>query len=222
VTWELVIFDCDGVLVDSEPISNRIMAEMLTELGRPTPIEECYEQLMGRTMASCLEIISGHLGRPAPAMFVEEFRARSTAAMERELTPVAGVVDALARIDLPVCVASSGGPEKMRTTLGITGLLERFEGRLFSAHQVARGKPHPDVFLYAAREMGFAPEACVVVEDTEVGVRAARAAGMSVLGYAALTEPARLAAAGARVFHRMAELAALIESPGEGRGGERL
>jgi HAD superfamily hydrolase (TIGR01509 family) len=204
----LVIFDCDGVLVDSEPISNRILAERLTAIGLPTTTEESIRDYMGRSWASCEALIEQRLGRPLPEGFADGYHEELYAALRSRVEPVAGVVAALDAIAAPVCVASSGSHEKIRTSLGTTGLLERFEGRIFSATDVEHGKPAPDLFLHAAAAMGFAPADCVVVEDAPAGVAAARAAGMTVLGYAALTPPEALE--GATVFGSMAELPALL------------
>jgi HAD superfamily hydrolase (TIGR01509 family) len=181
----LVIFDCDGVLVDSEPIANRIFSEMLSEVGLPIGYEETVRTFMGRSMPACIEIASRLLGRPLPDGFVDEFRRRATEAFRRELRPVAGVEAALDAIRAPVCVASSGEHAKIRTTLGITGLLGRFHGRIFSAADVARPKPFPDLFLHAAATMGVAPQWCVVVEDTALGATAGVSAGMRVLAHVA-------------------------------------
>lgn len=206
-----VIFDCDGVLVDSEPISNRVLAEALTGIGLPMTAEESTATFMGRSWASLVEIVEGRLGRAVPADLRARYLDRIFAAFERELQPVPGIAAALDRIALPWCVASSSSHEKMRFTLGHTGLLERFEGRLFSATEVTQGKPAPDLFLHAAARMGWAPEQCAVVEDSAPGVQAALAAGMTALAYAGRTDPALLA--GARVFTRMAELPALLQPP---------
>jgi HAD superfamily hydrolase (TIGR01509 family) len=212
MSWELVIFDCDGVLVDSEPIANRILAEMLNELGLPISVKDTMHAFVGRSMSSCLQIIEGRLGRPVPDDFVQTYNARSFAAFDEELHPIPGVTVALEQIRFPVCVASSASHAKMRTTLGVTGLLPRFEGRMFSATEVGRGKPDPALFLHAAARMGATPAACAVVEDTPVGVAAGLAAGMTVFGFAHAADPAALAGLGARVFHDMSELAGLLES----------
>jgi HAD superfamily hydrolase (TIGR01509 family) len=211
VSRELVIFDCDGVLVDSEPIANRILAAMLAELGLEIGYEETLRTFVGRSMAQCLRIIEGRLGRPVPGDFVERYDRRSFEAFERELCPVPGIAEALDRIRAPVCVASSGSHAKMRVTLALTGLWSRFEGRLFSATEVGRGKPDPALFVHAARRLGAAPDRTAVVEDGPVGARAGRAAGMDVFGYARRTPAALLAAEGARVFADMRELPALLE-----------
>ncbi|MCH7653183.1 MAG: HAD family hydrolase, partial [Chloroflexi bacterium] len=156
---------------------------------------------------------SNRLGAAVPQSFLPNLTERTYKAFEKELKPVAGIVDALKEITLPVCVASSGEVSKMRFTLGLTGLLPRFDGRLFSATQVARGKPHPDIFLHAAKEIGASPEQCVVVEDSVPGVLGGVSAGMSVLGFAGgLTPAAELKKAGATLFHDMAELPGLLQS----------
>jgi HAD superfamily hydrolase (TIGR01509 family) len=207
---ELVIFDCDGVLVDSEPISNRVLAELLTEIGMPSTVEGCMRDYMGRSWADCEALIEDRLGRPTPPDFGETWRARRDAALEAEVVAVEGIATALDAIDAEICVASSGSPEKIRLTLGKTRLLDRFEGRVFSATQVQRGKPAADLFLYAATAMGTAPGDCVVVEDTTIGVAAARAAGMRALGFAARSDAEALASAGAVTFATMEELPALV------------
>ena len=213
-TFELVIFDCDGVLVDSERITNQVFADMLNEIGVPVTLDDMFEHFVGCSMDQCLELISRILGSAPPVDFAENYRFRTTAALESTLTSVPGIEEALDRIKIPFCVASSGDHAKMRTTLGITKLLPRFEGKLFSVTDVARGKPAPDVFLYAADKCATKPSACVVIEDTPSGVTAGIAAGMTVYGYSALTPAARLLGAGAhRVFSDMAELPSLIGDP---------
>ena len=220
MNWQLIIFDCDGVLVDSEPISNRIMAEVLTENGLPTTIAMCYEHFMGRTMSDCVSILANRFGHRVTADFVDTVRTRTLDALREEIEPVAGIAAALARIPVPVCVASSGQLVKMRTTLQRTGLLHHFEGRLFSAASMARGKPHPDIFLHAAEAMGAQPGECAVVEDSPAGVRAGVAAGMTVFAYAGLTDAKKLSAIGGRIFTDMQDLPALLER-GRCRQGSR-
>jgi HAD superfamily hydrolase (TIGR01509 family) len=209
--FDLVIFDCDGVLVDSELITNRIFAGMLNEMGIPVSLDDVFEQFVGRSMPQCLELTAGLLGRPVPDEFVPEFQARAAAALKSELKAVPGIEEVLATIGIPYCVASSGTHEKMHTTLGVTGLLPKFQGKMYSVTEVARSKPAPDVFLYAARESGVDASACAVIEDTPTGVRAGVAAGMTVFGYCALTPQQRLIAAGAHyTFECMRDLPELI------------
>ncbi|HVO55616.1 MAG TPA: HAD family hydrolase [Solirubrobacterales bacterium] len=206
----LVIFDCDGVLVDSDRISLRVQAERIfSGLGLRIGFEDCVHEYLGIGMERTLEILGERLGHTVPEAWVTELEAAVAEAFEQELEAVPGIDAALDRIDLPTCVASSGSQEKMRLTLGLTGLYERFSGRIFSADEVRRGKPAPDLFLHAAAAMGVAPANCVVVEDSPFGIEAARAAGMRSLGFAALAPPERLAAADA-VFDSMADLPGLI------------
>ena len=209
--FDLIIFDCDGVLVDSELLTNTVFAAMLNESGLSVTLEDMFDKFVGNSMATCMEIIQNMLGKPAPDDFLKHYRARTRQALQAGLQPVNGIADALEKIDLPYCVASSGDHDKMRTTLAITGLLPRFEGKLFSVTEVARGKPHPDVFLYAAEKMGAKPNRCIVVEDTPIGVIAGSAAGMKVFGYAERMNAQRLKESGASlVFTEMRLLPQLI------------
>jgi HAD superfamily hydrolase (TIGR01509 family) len=199
------------VLVDSEPISNRALADTLAKIGWEIGFDETVERFLGRSMASCLAIIEERMG-PVPEWFEAEYRREMFAGFERELRPVEGIEAALDSIDLPVCVASSGDHGKIVRNLRLTGLYERFEGRIFSAIDVARGKPAPDLFLFAAGKMGAVPERCLVIEDGIPGVQAAVAAGMRVLGFVGspLVPAGLLEDAGATVFRSMRELPELI------------
>jgi len=180
---ELVIFDCDGVLVDSEPIANRILVAALCEAGLRLSLEEAMARYVGRSMAAVVALAEAELGRPLPEGFLDRVQALTFAAFRQELRPIPGVADALAALSMPVCVASSGAPEKIALSLSLTSLDRFFHGKTFSASEVARGKPHPDLFLHAARRMAVSPAACVVIEDSVPGIDAAKAAGMSVLGF---------------------------------------
>ena len=209
--YDLVIFDCDGVLVDSEVITCRVFSNMLNELGITISIDDVFERFVGKSMAQCLQMIAGLMTRDVPEDFVSRFHARTTAALKSELTAVPGIELALEAIRIPYCVASNGTHEKMQVTLGITRLLPKFKDRLFSVSEVARGKPFPDVFLHAARKLGAAPSSCAVIEDTATGVSAGVAAGMTVYGYSARTPAHRLTDAGAHcIFHRMSDLPRLL------------
>jgi HAD superfamily hydrolase (TIGR01509 family) len=206
-----VIFDCDGVLVDTERIAVRIDVIVLAELGWPMTEAEVVERFMGRSDEEMTADIEAHLGRRLPASWEEPFRHLYRQAFEAELEPVAGVVGALDAIAIPTCVASSGTHEKIRFTLGLTGLYERFAGRIFSVSDVARGKPAPDLFLHAAARMGVPPAQCAVVEDSRYGVEAARAAGMRAFGYAGgLAPKGALAGPQTIVFEDMRELPDLL------------
>jgi HAD superfamily hydrolase (TIGR01509 family) len=223
--YGLVIFDCDGVLVDSERVTNHIFAAMLTDIGLPSTLESVFEHFVGRSTATCQRVVKEMLGHEPPAGFWEEYERRTVAAMQRELVAVDGIGEALDNIALPWCVASSGSHAKMRTTLGLTGLLPRFEGRLFSATEVERGKPAPDLFLHAAARCGVSPGTCLLVEDSPAGVAGGIAAGMTVCGYAAHAPAHRLRAAGAQcVITDMRTLPAIVypDAVADGlHGGER-
>lgn len=205
-----VIFDCDGVLVDSEPLANRVFAQMLTDIGLPTSADSAMRDFMGRSTSAVAAIVKQRLGHGLPPAFLDEYARRCEECFAQELRAVVGVEAALGRITAPTCVASSGSHEKIRFTLGHTGLLVHFEGRIFSANEVARGKPAPDLFLHAAARMGFEPKHTIVVEDSPRGVEAGVAAGMTVLAYADHIPREELAAAGGRVFSDMADLPNLV------------
>ncbi|MET7355859.1 HAD family hydrolase [Streptomyces mirabilis] len=211
--YDLVIFDNDGVLVDSEPISNTILAAYLTELGHPTSYEESIRDYMGSAMHRIHELVQERSGQRLPEDFDDVFHGRVFAAFERELQPVPGAVQLLEKLaadEVPYCVASSGSHERIRVGHRKTGLDRWFdEGRVFSSQDVGRGKPAPDLFLYAAARMGVAPERCVVVEDSPLGVRAANAAGMDVYGFTAMTPAAKLTGA-TQLFSELGELADLL------------
>jgi HAD superfamily hydrolase (TIGR01509 family) len=203
------------VLVDSERIAVRVEAEYLAELGWPLSQAEIVERFMGRTTEYMDEAVEAQLGRRLPGDWKDQFRRRYAEAFAAELVPVDGVLDALDQIAVPTCVASSGSHDKLRFTLGRTGLYGRFEGRIFSGYEVANGKPAPDLFLHAAARMGAEPARCAVVEDSRYGVLAARAAGMRAFGYAGGLTPAdRLEGEGTVVFEDMRELPRLLADTG--------
>lgn len=211
---QAVIYDCDGVLVDSEDIANRVLADLMVEAGIPTTFEEVMSAYRGRSMATVLESAEARLGSELPFDLSDRYYRQIEAEFATSLEPVPGIVAALDEIDLPDCVASSGPHHKMEVTLRRTGLWDRFAGRIFSAEDVGVGKPAPDLFLHAAHQMGFDPATTTVVEDSIPGVQAAVAAGMAVVAYASHTDPDVLAVAGARPFLDMAELPALLMGPG--------
>lgn len=209
--FELVIFDCDGVLVDSERIANQIFCAMLNELGMSVSLQDMFEHFVGLSMPQCVALVTKMHGKPPPDTFVSELQQRTAVALSEQIKPIAGVPEALATLSIPYCVASSGDHEKIRLTLGATGLLPHFDGRIFSVVDVGKPKPAPDVFLLAACKLGIPPSRCVVVEDTPTGVRAGVAAGMYVLGFCANTPEHRLRDAGAHeLFSEMRQLSGLL------------
>ena len=209
--FELVIFDCDGVLVDSEPIIIDVLADMLGKMGHPVRVNEIYDHFHGRSPEQWLTEITAILGAPPSKTFVATLQQRAADDLRTKITPIDGVSEALDAIDLPVCVASSGSHEKMQLTLGKTGLLSRFGSNIFSVSEVERPKPYPDVYLHAAYTNRVAPSNCVVIEDSPTGVRAGVAANMTVFGFCAQTSAHRLHEAGAhRLFSDMRELPSLL------------
>jgi len=207
----LVIFDCDGVLVDSERISVRIDVVVLARVGWVMTEADVIERFMGRTDEYMTSQIEAHLGRPLPAGWDAPFQHLYRDAFDAELAPVDGIHEALDRIAVETCVASSGTHERIRYTLGLTGLYNRFAGRIFSATEVAHGKPAPDLFLHAASRMGVNPGDCAVIEDSRYGVEAAGAAGMRAFGYAGgLTPRHRLEGPDTVVFEDMRELPRIL------------
>ena len=211
---QLVIFDCDGVLVDSEAISNRVLARMLTDEGLPTTLAQSRRAYQGLLLGDIVARAQEALGHALPDDWAEVYERARDGAFSEDLRPVAHAAEAVQSVraaGLAVCVASQGRLAKTRLSLGLTGLAPLFdEGALFSAESVPRGKPHPDLFLHAASTMGVDPARCVVVEDTPSGATAGTAAGMRVLGYAADSDEAALRAAGAEILWSMAEVPSRI------------
>ncbi len=213
---DLVIFDCDGVLVDTEPLAERAMGEALAEIGMAMSRDDMRQRFRGLSMTSVAKVLEELRGAPLPEGWIESLKERDFALFARELEAVPGVaalVQQLRGQGLAYCVASSGSTEKMRFTLGHTGLLPFFDNVLFSASMVARGKPFPDLFLFAAEHMGAAPGACVVIEDSVHGTTAGVAAGMRVLSYAGAADADQeaLAQAGGTVFTAMDQVPALLQ-----------
>ena len=183
VTPELIIFDCDGVLVDSEPISIAVLVDVVTAAGVTISEETAYERFLGKSMATITEILRTDFDLVVTQAHLEDIRAELYARFRQNLKPIAGVSDVLKRLAMPYCVASSSQPERIRLSLQVTGLLEQFEPHIYSATMVKRGKPFPDLFLHAARGMGAQPDRCLVIEDSPPGILAAKEAGMRVFAF---------------------------------------
>lgn len=222
---DLIIFDCDGVLVDSEMIASQVLADTLSDLGLPLDAAQCRARFTGLSIAAVVAAVEAETGIALPSDFTVRLRRNDVIAFERDLTAIPGVAQVLAHLDradldLAVCVASSGSMEKIHHSLTLTGLVDHFSAHLFSAEQVRHGKPAPDLFLFAARQMGCKPDRCLVIEDSVNGVRAARAANMEVLGFTGGAhwrglDDAPLRRAGAtRVFENMAALRDLLDQMG--------
>ena len=214
--FDLIIFDCDGVLVDSEVISCRVHAEVLTRHGYPITADEVFARFLGRSALAASREVETELGRALPEDFDAQLKAALFDEFAVSLQAVPHVAEALAAIATPVCVASSGTPDKIRTSLTHTGLLPHVAPHIFSATQVAHGKPAPDLFLFAASQMSAAPNRCLVIEDSVPGITAARAAGMTAFGFSGGSHcraghAETLIAAGARAdFDDMRQLPEMI------------
>jgi HAD superfamily hydrolase (TIGR01509 family) len=214
--FDLVIFDCDGVLVDSEALACVVHADVLTEHGYPITAAQVHDRFLGRSSREARFEVETEMGRVLPDEYTVALKATIDRVFGESLQPVPHIAETLGRITQRICVASSGTPTRIRSSLATTGLLDRFGPHLFSASSVAHGKPAPDLFLFAATEMGVPPARCVVIEDSVPGVTGARAAGMTVLGFhggahCGPDTPAALKAAGAdATFADMRELPGMI------------
>jgi HAD superfamily hydrolase (TIGR01509 family) len=214
----LLIFDCDGVLVDSEAIAHQTLLDALIPLGFTMTLEESFGAFAGRSLKDTVAAIEQRLGRALPQDFLDRSRDLLFTRFRAGLKPVAGVTDAIAALPYPRCVASSSSPDRLKLALDVTGLAPLFGGHVFSATQVANGKPAPDLFLFAARVEQAEPTQCIVIEDSPLGVEAALAAGMRAIGFAGASHATdelarRLAAAGAHtVIRAMSELPACVEA----------
>jgi len=219
---KLVIFDCDGVLVDSEYLSIQVLAETMWEHGFKVTMADCYREFLGRSLTSFTTALKVNYNLTLTDAQLSRMRERLYDLYRQKLQPIAGVSDALTKLGVPYCVASSSQPDRIRLSLDLTGLSHFFGDHIFSATMVANGKPAPDLFLLAARSMGAAPETCVVVEDSPAGLEAAERAAMRSFAYiggthakdAGLRETvARLRPC--RIFERMDELPELLAQLGE-------
>lgn len=203
----LVIFDCDGVLVDSEVISVKVDQLVLADLGWTISLEEIIDRFVGRSHAYFLEVVEEHLGRKLEDDWEEAYQHLYREALARDLRLIDGISEALDAIELPTCVASNGSRSKMEFTLKRADLWSRFEGRIFSAADVADGKPAPDLFLHAASSLGYKASDCIVVEDSWAGVTAALAANMKVIAYAGgITPRHQLLGEGVTIINHMSQL----------------
>jgi HAD superfamily hydrolase (TIGR01509 family) len=221
-TPALLVFDCDGVLVDSETIACRVDAELFTALGFPLSFEEIRRDFVGVSATTMCRDVEARFGRRLPADMPQRLLQTALDSFETELRAIPGVAEAIGTLGVARCVASSSAPPRIRRSLELTGLLDLFDPHLFSATMVPNGKPAPDLFLHAAARMGAAPADCLVIEDSVPGVAAARAAGMRVLGFVGGGHcvdghAERLRALGAAaIFDDMADLPRLVAALAEG------
>jgi HAD superfamily hydrolase (TIGR01509 family) len=214
-SFDLIIFDCDGVLVDSERVANEVFAQVLDEVcGLKFSLDDMFDTFVGHSRAQCLQKIEAMIGEPPPPELDLRYQRDIDDALKKTVQAIDGIKAVLETLSLPCCVASSGSHDKMKMTLGKTNLMRFFEGNIFSTSDVELGKPYPDIYLHAARSMGvFDPARCAVVEDSPIGVTGAVAAGMRVFGFAELMPAHRLHKAGAHhVFDRMHDLPDLIDN----------
>lgn len=183
--YKCIIFDCDGVLVDSEPLSNQVMVDLANKSGANIDLDYAYQNFKGNSLQACINQITELIGREIPFDFESEYRKQSYEKFKKEIQPIDGVKNVLENLEIPFCVASSGPEQKIRLNLELTGLLSYFEGKIFSCYQIEKWKPDPAVFLWAAKTMGFKPFECLVVEDSLIGVEAAINGGFDVFGFTA-------------------------------------
>ena len=209
--YKCIIFDSDGVLVDSETLSARVFQQMAVELGFDLDFETALEHFAGVSMKENLQFIAENIPGALPTDFVKEYRERSYELFKAELKAVDGIHEVIEKLSVPFCVASSGPVVKIRLNLGLVGLLEQFENRIFSSYDIDSWKPEPGIFLHAAHSMGYAPEDCVVIEDSAPGIRAARAGGFRVYALASEKKREKFEQLGAIAFGRMKELESLLQ-----------
>ncbi|NMM45466.1 HAD family hydrolase [Rhodospirillaceae bacterium KN72] len=183
MTPAAVIFDCDGVLVDSEMISISVLVDTIRAAGLDMDERAAFSLFLGQSIAQTVKILESDFGIPVSESQLAAMRATINARFTRDLKPIPGAGEAAAAIALPKCVASSSNPDRVRLSLDVTGLLPLFDPHIFSSSQVARGKPDPDLFLFAADQLSVSPERCVVVEDSIAGLKAAKRAGMTAIGF---------------------------------------
>lgn len=208
--YKCVIFDCDGVLVDSEPIGNQILVGMANDLGAEIDLGFAMNHFKGSHFKDCVNIISTLVKQPIPETFENEYRTRSLEEFEKHLKPIEGVTQVIEQLQLPFCVASSGMESKMRFNLNVVGLLPYFENKLFSCYAIQKFKPEPDVFLWAAKTMGFQPHECIVIEDSLLGAKGALAGGFDVFGFTAHDFNNELEGIVTKTFDNMTQLLKML------------
>jgi len=208
--YQCIIFDCDGVLVDSEEISNTILIHMANEIGAEITMEYALENFAGKSLTASFEHIEKLIQKSLPNTFEKEYRRRTFSAFKTDLKPIDGVHHLLDNISIPFCVASSGPVEKIKLNLTTTNLIEKFENRIFSSYEIGSWKPNPEIFLYAAKKMGFEPHQCVVIEDSLAGIKAGIKGGFKVFGFANDTNKTKFKKEGVDVFFNMSELFELL------------
>lgn len=208
--YKCIIFDCDGVLVDSEPIGNQVLVDMANSYGADIDLDYAFKHFKGGSIYTCRDKIQELVNQPLSQDFIAEYRRRSYNAFKEQIQSVEGVKEVIKSLSIPFCVASSGPTEKIRLNLELTGLLPYFEDNIFSCYTIEKWKPEPDVFIWAAKTMGFKPEDCVVIEDSLTGIQAAKAGGFDVFGFTAHDYNNELEAEATTTFNSMEKLLELI------------
>ena len=208
--YKCIIFDCDGVLVDSEPLSNQVMVELANLAGANIDLDYAYTYFKGNSLQNCIDQISELIGKDIPFDFESAYREQSFEKFKSEIQPIDGVEHVLQNLEIPFCVASSGPETKIRLNLDLTGLLPYFENRIFSCYTIKKWKPDPSVFLWAAETMGFTPKECLVIEDSPIGLKAALNGGFDVFGFTAHDYKDELRKNATKTFSDMLMLPALM------------
>lgn len=208
--YKCIIFDCDGVLIDSESIAIGVLVDMANHLGANMNFEKSLISLKGKAFSFCTELISKRINKPLPIHFEQDYRINTFEAFREKIQPIKGVKEVIESLTIPFCVASSGPENKIRLNLEITGLLSFFEGNIFSCYVIQKWKPEPDIFLWAAETMGFKPNECLVIEDSVSGVKAAKAGGFDVFGYTEHDFENELQSEASKTFNTMSALLELI------------
>ncbi|GAL68955.1 HAD family hydrolase [Jejuia pallidilutea] len=208
--YKCIIFDCDGVLIDSEPIAIGVLVEMANHLGANMDFNTALIELKGKSFNSCTHLISKRIGKPLPVNFESDYRINTFEAFREKIKPIKGVKSVVENLDIPFCTASSGPENKIRLNLEVTGLLPYFEGNIFSCYAIKKWKPEPDIFLWAAKTMGFKPSECLVIEDSVSGATAAKLGGFDVFGYTEHDYNNELDGIATNTFNNMEKLLEMI------------
>jgi HAD superfamily hydrolase (TIGR01509 family) len=209
--YKCIIFDCDGVLVDSETIAFSILVDMANELGAKMNKQTITIDFKGRSLNYFMETVSHIIKKPLPDNFEAEYRKLSFKAFSEEVEPIEGVEKVIKKLNIPFCVASSGPSNKIKLNLETVGLLKYFENNIFSCYDIQKWKPDPDIFLWAAKTMGFNPQECLVIEDSLTGIKAAKTGGFDVFGFTAHDFKNELEAEADKTFKNMSELLELLK-----------
>jgi len=208
--YKCIIFDCDGVLVDSEAISTGVLVDMANALGANMDYKQSLIAFKGKSLTACIDVISKRIDNTIPIHFEQDYRINTFEAFRKQIQPIKGIKEVLDKLKVPFCVASSGPENKIRLNLEVAGLLPYFENNIFSCYAIQKWKPKPDVFLWAAKTMGFKPNECLVVEDSVSGVKAALAGGFDVFGYTEHDYEDELQALATNTFNSMNKLIKLM------------